>query len=306
MNYSEYPELAARTEGEYAHLRELWAFGDLKQMRLQHAILGINTETAEVLQCYKRDDADDELADNSESFQARHDLEVAKELGDVTWYVSLLIRSIHDDKDDEFGRICESAQVISDTLERIDKVDCKRVAEQMDRAANALLKRLKNQMFYGTVPDDLIAHAGVIMLAVADLATQHGYSILEILELNIKKLRKKFPNGFNGVDAETKRHENSSQDLAAAVRKLTPAELTTMETTLAMIGEVHEGKKVDLSGLAGPCSNAFEKIDWPPDGKCVACPACGRTENGSWPMPCPSDDCPSHDTSGNLPSIPLS
>lgn len=28
------------------------------------------------------------------------------------------------------------------------------------------------------------------------------------------------------------------------------------------------------------------------------CPWCGRTENGFWFNPCPSDDCPSHDEIG--------
>lgn len=300
MNYSDYPELAGRTEGEYAHLRELWAFGDLKQMRIHHAILGINTEAAELLE----PDPGDEYTS-----QAELNLMFVKEVGDVLWYVSLLFGALYGPNTSaEFASRCREAQRISDTEGRANKVDVRRIAGIIDVTSNWLLKRMKNQMFYGTplVDDELNARAGMILLSCTDLARAHGYTLLQVLELNIDKLRKRFPDGFNGVDAETKRHEQASA-LADAVRKLTPAEVSAIETTLTMIGEIHEGKSHDLSSLAGPFSKAFEKIDWQPAvGMCVSCPACGRTENGAWPIPCPSDDCPSHDKSGNLPSIPLS
>jgi len=230
MNYSEYPGLAGRTEGNYAYLRHIWTFGlceawqpadgeaplscaKLKQMRLQHGIIGLNTEAAEVCDLIAK-------PIEGEASQAEYCLEVAKELGDVMWYTTLLFHFNNGNDSpqlaDRFSRVCTSAQRIADEASRKDNASEIRSvvwAYELDRLANMLLKRLKNQMFYGTIPeeDQLVEWLTGIVLRVTQIGHQHGYTLQQILELNIDKLKRKFPNGFNGVDAETKRHENSPQ-----------------------------------------------------------------------------------------------
>lgn len=221
MNPIEYPQLAARTEGSYAYLRYIWTYGrceewdmdseplgrdKLSQMRFQHAVIGINTETAEVVDLFTN-------PERPAKPKADHRLDISHELGDVMWYTALMFRWFSGNNlelcDIRFKHACES--VVNLAAKEPCNLTCIGLALQMDQKANLLLKRLKNQMFYGTVPDETVLVGWIldIMVDIVRIGNMYGLTLEEILDHNIAKLRKKFPNGFNGRDAETKRHEKA-------------------------------------------------------------------------------------------------
>lgn len=316
MNYSEYPDLAARTEGSYGYLRCIWAFGRceepdgasplsrdlLRQMRFQHAIIGLNTETAEVVDLFM---PSTNCVRSREEFR----LEVAKELGDIMWYTALMYRTLFAGHlvNRAFDQHCDRAQNLAFVVDGEEAA--KRIAIETDKIASSFLKRLKNQMFYGTLPNDeqLIEWLAAIVLNVARLATSYGYTLNEILDLNIAKLRKKFPNGFNGVDAETKRHEvghcgNESvstqvitpskglvdtypviqithetqpepavpqADLAARIKDLSAFDVAALEAAVQAIREIHESEDPQAAVAANTTrlnnlSSAVERLGWQP------------------------------------------
>lgn len=66
-----------------------------------------------------------------------------------------------------------------------------------------LADTVKKEIYHGHEVDDLAKakELGDILWYVANAADVLGYSLQEIAEMNIEKLRKRFPNGFSTVDS---------------------------------------------------------------------------------------------------------
>lgn len=66
-----------------------------------------------------------------------------------------------------------------------------------------LADMVKKEIFHGHEPDDLAKakELGDILWYLANTADVLGYTLQEIAEINIDKLRKRYPDGFNTTDS---------------------------------------------------------------------------------------------------------
>lgn len=69
--------------------------------------------------------------------------------------------------------------------------------------AGEIADRFKKEYFQGHDPDraKVLEELGDAMWYIAGQATVHGFSLAEIAEFNIAKLRGRYPNGFNPNDS---------------------------------------------------------------------------------------------------------
>ena len=79
MNWSDYEKVSERTEKKFPDGKEL----DTMQMELLHAAIGISTEAGEILDAFKKHLIYGKDLDL---------INVAEELGDVTWYMAIITR----------------------------------------------------------------------------------------------------------------------------------------------------------------------------------------------------------------------
>jgi len=234
MQYAhEYPALALRTEGNYTYLKSIWRHGQvcewipfdgepgftptqLASMRYQHAVTGINTECSELLQLF--------VADYLGNLEEPLDkLEVLKELGDIMWYVNLAFQALFTFSIPTMPRFPVSqagvirfsdyvnrSREMADGLEQVCvPVTMMELAVSAQHAGNLLLKWVKNTLYYGQVRDkgDIETQLCLIIAQVGKMAKMLGSDICAVLAINVDKLQKRFPEGFNGVDAVAQKDE---------------------------------------------------------------------------------------------------
>ena len=69
--------------------------------------------------------------------------------------------------------------------------------------AGELIDQTKKEIFHGH-PEDIDSkkkEVGDIMHYLAGYATMHGFTLSEAMDINIKKLSTRYPNGFNKQDS---------------------------------------------------------------------------------------------------------
>lgn len=222
-----YPALALKTEGTYEYVKNVWrngrfstwlpndgepgfTDGQLTTMRYEHSVIGINTEASELHQLF--------VADYLGNLESPLDsMEAVKELGDIMWYVSLCYQASYTFKvitsphfapsvpgTVKFADAVNRAREIADGMEsRTVPVTLMSLSMSIQHAANLLLKWLKNSLYYGQVraSGDIETQLCLIIAQVARLARLLGSDINKVLEINIDKLKRRYPAGFNGEDA---------------------------------------------------------------------------------------------------------
>jgi NTP pyrophosphatase (non-canonical NTP hydrolase) len=62
---------------------------------------------------------------------------------------------------------------------------------------------IKKELFHGhdPQPEKVLKEIGDVLHYASGLATMYGFTLEEAAEENIKKLKKRFPNGFNTEDS---------------------------------------------------------------------------------------------------------
>lgn len=149
--------------------------------RLLHAVIGVNTEVAEIL-------------------LATDEVNLREEVGDVCWYLAVAC--------DEFGIGFEDLYLLaSDTDEEVD------TPERLLRGAADALDYLKKTIFYGKELDTtvLASHLAVVYRSICD---QMGEELRGVLDTNIAKLRARYGEVFTEAAAENRDIEKEREILA--------------------------------------------------------------------------------------------
>lgn len=193
MNLKDYTPLAMRTESKnYMRL-----FRPL-DVRLNHAALGIASETAKLLDWLAANHA----AQQSEGAAVVDRANLLEELGDILWYAALGSDAIGIELADlvEVGR----QQDFNLPWPGGSLLDTAQAAIRwLNRAAGELADFVKRTIFYGQQIDPAKAGSSLayVLTAVRHLAEAAGSSIEEVAAINIAKLRRRYPNTFNSNDA---------------------------------------------------------------------------------------------------------
>lgn len=166
MNWEEYVPLALRTETRInPHTGAV--HGTIE--RLLHAAIGLCTESGELLDAYKKHIFYGKPLDH---------VNIKEELGDICWYMAIVCDVVHDMP----GMIASGGS--KPLLEIV-------VLNQL--CAN-LLAGYTDPRTWG----DLF---GPITRAVINQCVLHGFTLDEVLEANIAKLRVRYPEKFDAEKA---------------------------------------------------------------------------------------------------------
>ena len=161
MTPNEYQKLAMRTKGNTFTDKEL----------MVNAALGLAGESTEYLESV----ADGNIDDNK------------KELGDIQWYVALMCDVCGFD----FSALMELKFPL------YGKVSTKQA--MLPPVAGGICDHIKKMYFHGhDIPkDDLFKLLSYFQNIILDICDESGFDIKEIWQLNIDKLKKRYPDGFD-------------------------------------------------------------------------------------------------------------
>ena len=193
-NWTTYRILANFTESK----PKLWSPESTNNLRLVHMALGIVTELDEL---FPREEMLGVMQDNW-----------TEEVGDLMWYIACMhtillesginARELEADLDELIGLIPDSPP-----LPYNGRVRTLRGAQ---RLASELLDDAKRLLAYGNGSMDSVAALNIVGKAFDIASTCFIYalnvvpnptSLVNILEANINKLSKRYPEGFNPTDA---------------------------------------------------------------------------------------------------------
>lgn len=145
-----------------------------RSQRLMHGILGMSGEAGEIASCNSE-------ADNFED-------SLQKEIGDWMWYFATAAKALDKSIAEIFasGFTIHSDQVVHITI-----------------SSGIMIESLKKWLYYGK-PMDMLEIEKAMANACAWIWEMAGYNeinLREILEGNIAKLQKRFPDKFTAADA---------------------------------------------------------------------------------------------------------
>jgi len=189
MNYIEYVKNVLRTESpKNPFTKEVEDLG--LNYRLYHGILGINTEIGEILEAY----------DKSKETGSKLDyVNLGEETGDILWYIGVISNVFGIEKE-------------LYSIEISDKnVDINHFPAKLEILANTLLDMTKKTMFYGKQLEEekvkkLITEIFVLTnIYINSLGIKVDSITFEnVMDTNIKKLKKRYPEKFNDENAENR------------------------------------------------------------------------------------------------------
>jgi len=156
--------------------------------RLLHAAMGLSTEVAELL-----------LAEDDD------DINVREELGDILWYTAV-VGSVFEVSYPELRSLANPWVVQQDPL------------KSLIRGASEVLDHMKKVCFYGIAEVDgvlLGQQVANIILAVSILAEDEGWTLEEVQEINIAKLRRRYGKKFT-TEAAINRNLEAEHDVLSS------------------------------------------------------------------------------------------
>lgn len=165
---------------------------------LTNAALGLCGESAEFMDLLM-----------SKPINAMSEQHLAKELGDVAWYVAVASYVLGYDLDDHTGfmyasRVSspnERQQLVMDRLAwgDNDQVNCESLARRLTILCGSFADRIKKHRFQGHELNrvEAMTTLSVILDVLAALFYKIGYSFEDGLQMNVDKLRKRYPDGFD-------------------------------------------------------------------------------------------------------------
>ena len=85
MDSVEFSHEALKVDGDYNHYKAISINVESKDMRLLHGAIGINTEAGELLDAFKKNIYYNQVLDVEN---------VKEEIGDILWYMSIILDSV--------------------------------------------------------------------------------------------------------------------------------------------------------------------------------------------------------------------
>jgi hypothetical protein len=171
MNWKTYLPLAEKTLSVQFNTDE-------KEQRVLHGIIGICTEAGELLKALHFEEGRDKI-------------NIKEELGDVTWYIAILLREYPTSQ--EFFDDTKSVTALPTEIRLYSLID----------NSLEMLDVMKKKLYYNKEIDIpvVIGHLSHIMIAVNGLAANYGFSVENILETNINKLKARYGDKFSSEKA---------------------------------------------------------------------------------------------------------
>ena len=174
MTLDQYQKLAMRTSPKDGH------------DKLDNAVLGLIGETGELVDVYKK-----------WQYQSGLDAPLpaerfADELGDVLWYLAELV----DGMDKKISEV--SRYTMTDLAKTTQKNAGKRTMRTVITGLSARANRIRRSVDYSEW-QGVAAEFNWMIKGCAYLAWQIGFSLEEIAERNIEKLKKRYPEGFDAA-----------------------------------------------------------------------------------------------------------
>ena len=171
---------------------------------LTNAALGLCGESAEFMAL---------LANAFGKDRGQH---LAKELGDVAWYVAVASYVLGYDLDDNIGFVYterisspnERQKLVMDRLEWVcGPVGLENLAKRLTVLCGSFADRIKKHRFQGHELNraEAMITLSAILDVLAALFYRIEYSFEDGLQMNVDKLRKRYPDGF---DAERSLHRD--------------------------------------------------------------------------------------------------
>jgi NTP pyrophosphatase (non-canonical NTP hydrolase) len=143
--------------------------GSTERENLVHAALGLVTECQELT----------EACNNSD------EINITEELGDLAWYIALLDRTV-----EKQGGFTYS----------LEYNPCYTIETQMERTVASVADQAKRVYFYGAPADtvQLTSNLDLLWTLWFELCHRLDRNPEQVLELNIGKLRARYPTKFSG------------------------------------------------------------------------------------------------------------
>ena len=182
MNLNEYIDGARRTESSLFPLSNSVVELGLTS-RMFHGIVGICTELGEIVEAYEKTEVDF--------------VNVAEEIGDAYWYTAVLF--------DELNIKSSEVQNLEILSTDMNSLPLFLVAMSTD-----MLDKTKKTMFYGkkysseALKIQVIAFYNALGMCVNGLKNYLDVSKEKIWEINLNKLKIRYPEKFNLNDAEVR------------------------------------------------------------------------------------------------------
>ena len=196
INASNYHEYVCRTEDDSylnPHLRLSPVDGNPYQMRLLHSAIGLVTETSEFA------DDIDKFFFHHESLSKSH---LQEELGDQLWYVGVAV--------DALGiSIAELGPVQIRLGQDTSQKRLLRVALRLCIETGEYMDQVKKFIFYGRGinEDELKEKLRRLLGFITAAASELDISVEQLMQENIEKLRKRYPERFTEEDALERKDE---------------------------------------------------------------------------------------------------
>jgi NTP pyrophosphatase (non-canonical NTP hydrolase) len=173
MNQENYNKLAEKTMSTNFYVTEQ------KQINLLHAALGLMTESVELIENY----------DGSKEYDS---VNVFEELGDITWYLSIIQRELGFQIDDSFFKK-------EDTMNELFKEYSTIYCVDLIKSVNNILDYHKKMAFYNKPMDSnkYRDYANQVAKSLKVIVVLEGFNISDIHERNIAKLKARYGEKFN-------------------------------------------------------------------------------------------------------------
>lgn len=174
-----YIQDALRTDGTWEQYADI-TFGNLnlQTMRLMHASIGIMNESIELEQAFSNQD--------------EHN--IREEIGDASWYWAIGWNAASD--------VWGDLPLVENRIIRLPVAEYVRALQY---EANELLDEMKKHLFYGKKLDKekITQHLNMCRFYLQNIAVNHGGEghYEACLEINIRKLKKRYPDKFTGYNA---------------------------------------------------------------------------------------------------------
>lgn len=182
MQLSTYIELSGNTEAG-ADKSDLY--------RVEHGAIGLLTEGGELFDAYKK----------AKYYGKDIDMtNVAEEIGDVMWYVALLVRVLGiDTKALENFKLIVVADPVEGHLSAI-----RRCANSVVGSGQGILREVYNEGRFIFRASNAVVYTKGAFLAARDLCNLLDIDFNSVLEANIEKLSTRYPEKFDAYLAENR------------------------------------------------------------------------------------------------------
>jgi NTP pyrophosphatase (non-canonical NTP hydrolase) len=186
MQTNQYQALAMRTAKMFPTF----------EMNLLHAALGIGSESGEL--------AETIAANWMDLPGAQGTANIGEETGDGSWYVALLSAHMGWNFEDLLITADMAVYALSYGLHKSSQMLSPAAMQLMLNAfAGEILTVVKAHVIYGKPlnTEHLKTQASLYLTTLAFIAEAHGLLFADVLDQNIEKLRKRFPDKYSDADA---------------------------------------------------------------------------------------------------------